>query len=60
MRTYENNNFKVTINEDGKMVIVKKNFNDKFFARIDENGRIHAHSSLGLKYAMTARQQFNF
>lgn len=60
MRTYENNNFKVTVNDDGKMVIVKKNFNDKFFAKIDENGRIHAHSSLGLKYAMTAREQFNF
>ena len=45
MRTYENNNFKVTVNDDGKMVIVKKNFNDKFFAKIDENDRIHAHSS---------------
>lgn len=28
MKTYENKNFKVTVNEDGKMKITKKNFND--------------------------------
>ena len=42
------------------MKITKKNFNDVFFARIDEGNRIHAHSALGLKYAMEVREQFGF
>lgn len=60
MKTYENKNFKVTINKDGKMKITKKNFNDVFFASIDKENKIHAHSALGLKYAMTVREQFGF
>ena len=60
MKTYENKNFKVTVNEDGKMKITKKNFNDVFFASIDKENKIHAHSALGLKHAMTVREQFGF
>lgn len=59
MRAYENNNFKVTVNEN-KVTIENKKFGDMYHARIDENGKLVAQTSLALKYAMNLRVEFGF
>ena len=59
MRTFENNNFKVTVNEN-KVTIENKKFGDMYYARINENGKLVAQTSLALKYAMNLRVEFGF
>ncbi len=59
MKTYENKNFLVTV-ENGKVVVENKKFSDRYIARINENGKLVAQSSLALKYAMNMRNEFGF
>lgn len=59
MKTYENKNFLVTV-ENGKIVIENKKFGDRYVARINEDGKLVAQSSLALKYAMNMRVEFGF
>lgn len=59
MRTFENKSFIVEI-ERNKVVITNKKFGDVYCAEIDENGKLHAGSSLALKYAMNLRTEFGF
>lgn len=60
MRTFENKNFKVVVNDNNKVRIENKNFDDVYYARINENGKLVAQTSLALKYAMNARAEFGF
>lgn len=59
MRTFENKSFIVEI-ERNKVVITNKKFGDVYCAGIAENGKLHAGSSLALKYAMNLRTEFGF
>lgn len=59
MKTYENKNFLVTV-ENGKIVIENKKFGDKYVALINEDGKLVAQSSLALRYAMNMRVEFGF
>lgn len=59
MRTFENKGFIVEI-ERNKVVITNKKFGDVYCAEIAENGKLHAGSSLALKYAMNLRTEFGF
>lgn len=59
MKEFENKNFKVTI-EGNTITIVKKNFNDMYVVKLNENNKLVANSSLALKYAMNLRVEFGF
>lgn len=58
MKKYENNNFKVVVDENNVTVINK--FGDKYTAVINENNKLVAKSAFALKYAMKARRELNF
>ena len=59
MRTFENKNFRVVV-EGSKVIITNKKFGDVYNAKLDENGKLHAGSSLALKYAMNLRAEFGY
>lgn len=59
MKTYENNNFRVMV-ENNKVMIKNKKFGDVYYARIDEDNKLVAQTSLALKYAMNLRVEFGF
>lgn len=59
MRTYENNNFKVTV-ENNRVAIENKKFGDMYYASINENNKLVAQTPLALKYAMNLRVEFGF
>ena len=59
MRTFENKTFKVTV-DNNKVAIENKKFGDMYYARINENGKLVAQTSLALKYAMNLRVEFGF
>lgn len=59
MRTFENKSFKVEV-ERNQVIITNKKFGDVYYAEIAENGKLHAGSSLALKYAMNLRVEFGF
>jgi hypothetical protein len=56
--TYENNEFKVTVNGN-KVVVIRKRFGDVFSARL-ENGKLRAYTSIALSMTMKARSIFGF
>ena len=58
MKKYENNNFKVVVDENNVTIINK--FGDKYTAVINENNKLVAKSAFALKYAMKARRELNF
>lgn len=60
MKTFENAKFKVVVNEDNTIVVTKKAFNERFYARLDENNKLIAKSSLALSMAMRARRELGF
>ena len=59
MRTFENKTFKVTV-DNNKVAIENKKFGDMYYARINENCKLVAQTSLALKYAMNLRVEFGF
>lgn len=59
MREYRNANFKVTFTSEKEFTVENK-FGDTYKCYFNESGSICSKSRLGLKYAMTARQQLGF
>lgn len=59
MKTLKNDNFTVNFTNDKDFEVTNK-FGDTYKCSINENGKVVSKTQLGLKYAMTARQQLGF
>ena len=59
MREFENKEYKVTI-EGNKVVVLKKKFEDKYVAYLDEDNALVAKTSSSLAQAMKCRAIFGF
>lgn len=60
MQKFENEQFKVTINEKGEGKVEVKAFGDVYGFTILPDGHLKAGSSIGLNRAMKARKVFGF